>query len=76
MQTFNIQLENYNSELPLTIEWGMPISGPQPIEVDFVITENELTFSKDLSFLKTGYPIFIKVSQNGVEIYREMHNVE
>lgn len=76
MQTFNIQLQNYNQSLPISVYFGIPSHGPEVLDVDYTITANsELVFQKDLSHFKSGYTIFIVVKQNEIEIYREYHLV-
>jgi hypothetical protein len=72
----NITLTNYNSALPIAVEYKSLGLSPLDFSIPFEITDTTLSFN-DSDFqsagMPVGYELYIIVKQNDTEIYREYH---
>lgn len=74
-----LQLENYDSALPILVEWKMlPTFDWNTIDAQTTIENNVLSFEYDFTSvgLPVNYDIYIRVIQNEIELIRQIHTIK
>ncbi len=74
-----LQLENYDSALPILVEWKMlPTFDWNTIDTSFTIENDVLSFEYDFTSvgLPVNYDIHIRVIQNEIELIRQIHTIK
>jgi hypothetical protein len=74
-----LQLENYDSALPILVEWKMlPTLYWNTIDTSFTIENDVLSFEYDFTLvgLPVNYDIHIRVIQNEIELIRQIHTIK
>ena len=74
----NINLTNYNSDLPITIEYKSLLRSELAIDIQFTLEGNVLSIDNN-GFIPAGIPseyeLYVIVKQNEDVIYDERHIV-
>jgi hypothetical protein len=74
-----LQLENYDSALPILVEWKMlPTLYWNTIDTSFTIENDVLSFEYDFTSvgLPVNYDIHIRAIQNETELIRQIHTIK
>jgi len=75
----NIILTNYNSDLPIEIEYKSLSRGELALDIQFTLEGNVLSID-DNGFISagipSGYELYVTVKQNEDVIYDERHLVD
>jgi len=71
----NINLTNYNSDLPITIEYKSLSRSELAIDIQFTLEGNVLSIDENEFGFEFEYELYIIVKQNDNVIYDERHIV-
>jgi hypothetical protein len=74
-----INLENYDSALPILVQWKMlPTFDWNNIDASFEIENDVLNFEYDFTLLglPVNYDIHIRVIQNEIELIRQIYTIK
>ena len=71
----NINLTNYNSDLPITIEYKSLSRSDLQFDIPFTLKDNVLSIDENEFGFEFEYELYIIVKQNEDVIYDERHIV-